>query len=79
MRGENLDGYGTIEACVSGPIDLAHSPGAHLRQDLIRSELCTRSQWHNAKSIVLQRSAPDVYMLKQDLHGFKDAEAIAIF
>jgi hypothetical protein len=46
VRGHDLDGDITIEACIVGLIDLGHAPGAEDFHDLVRTEVGTGGNGH---------------------------------
>jgi hypothetical protein len=53
MGRQKLDGDATIQMRIVCEVDYAHSAGAETLQNLVRTELCTRSQ-----SYMLNRPAP---------------------
>src|SRR5208337_138611 len=46
MGGENLYGYGAVQARVAGAVHLAHAACAERRDNLVRTELLTRGKPH---------------------------------
>jgi hypothetical protein len=46
LRGENLNRYRAIKACVIGAIHFAHAARTERDADLVGTKLCTRSERH---------------------------------
>jgi hypothetical protein len=46
VRGQNLDGNAAVKACVTGAIDLSHSPGTERGLDFIRAKLGASGEGH---------------------------------